>query len=677
MPHAGAYAATRIVVFPLVNQSGDKITQWISYAPPESFYRALGSMLEIRMWDPAFLFVVDSSGWTMASDSLLRIHWTRWEWDAALGGSYSVVDGGIIAQLKLYLVKGGRITIKKIIARAPVSNVPTLCADVLAQTLEGLNLRLSASDQARLLRPIVNSEAYPTYVAAYGYEMRGENSAAITAYSRVCELDPSCAAAFCRIGALYAAGNTVDSARISYDKCLSTGSIDPALVAKAADFYVDHALPEKSSSFIRANQQVLEQTAIGMKAIGKSLLVSGGLQRAIAAVNRALAMGEADLDIDFILGKAYLATEDFAQASEIFNRLVKYRPDCMMYYALLGSAYRLSGRLMESAKVLENAARISPDNLQICLTLAQTYVDIGWFKNAYQALLRAKEKAPESPEIFVDLGVVLWHLGKHDEAATLLKQAEKLGLNKQSALVNEANLLVLSGENRKAISGYRRADKAGKKSEIILMNLGNAYMSIGKLREASQCFEEVLSMTPQRLDVLTLQADIAEKRKKDKDAEIYLRKIIDLSPHNLEAVERLTVIFERQKRFKEALDPIETYLNDFPNSKTALLLQAHCYHAMEWYEVAMMKYQAIIRDFPDSWEGYLGLGKTMYDAIVFKNFRDYDKAIYYLKIAGDKAANNPEPDYLIGAIYLNYKNYRELALDYLKKALSKTTDDSF
>jgi len=673
-----AHCASRVALFPLVNKSGDKVIEWISYAAPESFYRAMSSIQDFRVWNPTFLFVLDTAGWTMASDSLLRIHWTRWEWDAAIGGSYTQEDGGVKVELKMYTVKGGRVNKKTAIARAPIENVSTLWPDLLRQILENLGLALNASEQARLMRPIMGiAAAYPTYIAGYGYEMQGKYSAAITAYSRVCELDPSCAEAFCRIGKLYAVGNLADSARIYFKKCESVGSADPELIAEVADYYVDHELPEKSAAFIRANRLVLEQTSSGMKAIGKSQLLSGELQRAIATLNRALAMGCADLDVDFNLGKAYLATEDFLKASDVFNRLVKYRPDCPMYYALLGSAYRSSGRLMESARVLENAAKIAPDNIQVGMTLAQTYVDIGWYKNAYQALIRAKEKSPETPEIYVDLGVALWHMGKHDEAAEMLKHAEKMGLSKQAVLANQANILALGGDIRSAISLYRKADKMGKKNETVLMNLGNAYLAIGKAAQASQCFDEVLGMAPRRLDVLTLQAGIAEKRKKDKDAELYYRKIIDLAPHNLDAVEHVTALLKRHKRFKEALEPIEAYLNDFPNNKTALLLQAGCYHDMEWYEVAMMKYQGIVRDFPDSWEGYLGLGKTMFDAIRFKNFRDYDRAIYNLKIAGEKAPLNPEPDYLIGVIYLDYKKYRELALDHLKEALRRATDESF
>jgi tetratricopeptide (TPR) repeat protein len=632
-------------------------------------------MEEFQVWEPAFLMSADTVGWTMESDSLLKLHWTRWGWDVACGGSYSLREGAVAVEIKLYIVKNGRVHRQLVSGVASVDGVERLCSDLFQKVIEAIGFTFPQSDMDRILRPLMHSPAaFQTYEAGYAYEMRRDYTAAITAYCRAFELDPSCAEAPCRIGKLYALGNAADSARTYFHKCESLAAGAPEIIAAIADFRTDHDVPEKALDFTRQYRMVLEQTSGGMKAIGKSLLLSGELQRAIAMLNRAVAKGAEDLEIDFVLGRAYLEAADYVKASDVFNRLIKYRPECMRYYALLGTAYRGGGKLMESAKVLENAVQIDPNNVQICMNLAQTYFAIGWYKDARQLLLRAREKQPDMPELCIDLGVVSWHMGKHDEAEALLKRAEKLGMTKQSVLAGEANIMLLGGDAKKAVALYRKADKAGKKSVIILKDLGNAYLALGNLRDASKCFDEALSMEPDRLDLLLLQADIAEKRKNDKDAEGYYRKIIDVSPHNLDAVERLVAVLKRQDRFKEALEPLESYLNEFPNGKDALIMQADCYRAMGWYEVAVMKYQTIVRDFPDASEGYVGLGACMYDAIRYKNARDYDKTIYYLKIAGEKNKSDPQPDYLMGLIYMDYKNYGELAIDQWKKALAKTQD---
>ena len=670
-----ADALTRITVNPLVNKSGGKVYEWISAAIPESFFRQAQCLQGFQIWEPTFLFSADSTGWTMESDSLLKQNWDRWGWDAACGGSYSVLEGTITIELKVYSVKNGRVFRKKLVEKGEQKSIGALCSGLFLQFLRSVDYTPAAAQQQCIARPLTGSvDAYATYVAGYGFEMRRNFSAAITAYYRAVEIAPGFSDALCRIGKMYAAAGVLDSARTFFDKCGFSGNA--TIAAEVADFYAHHELPEKSLKFLQANRQLLEQTAAGMKAIGESLLLTGEQQRAIAILNRALAQGPSDLETDFVLGKTYLSVGDFTKASDVFNRLVKYRPDCVRYYALLGNAYRSSGRLMESAKVLENADKLENGNVTILVNLAQTYFDIGWLSDAEQLLLRAQEKEPDGIEICVNLGVVYWRMGKRDRAAALFTRAGKLGIHLQSVYNNQGNILFLGGDADKAVDWYLKAEKAGRKNEVVLLNLAQAYLSMNKLNKAAYYFEEVRRMSPERLDVLIQLADIADKRKKQGEAELNYRKILDLSPHNEDVLVKLLAIMIKQERYKEALEPLEAYLNDFPNNKKMALLQADLYNRMGWYEVSAMKFQNIIRDFPDSWEGFFGLGKDMFDVIRFKNGRDYDKAIYYLKTASDLNRTDPRPEYIIGTIYMDYKNFRELALDNWKNSLAKATAPS-
>jgi tetratricopeptide (TPR) repeat protein len=670
-----ADALTRMMINPLVNKSGNKVYEWISAAVPETFFRQAEGLPGFQVWEPTFLFNADSTGWTMESDSLLKQNWNRWGWDAACGGSYYVSDDAVTFELKVYTVKNGRVFRKKLDAKGDKKSIEQLCGGLFLQFLGTIDFTPTPAQRQTIARPIASSvDAYATYVAGYAFEMRHNYSAAITAYSRAMEIDPGLSTACCRIGKLFAAAGAIDSARKFFDRCASGPPGGPMIAADVADFYAQHELPEKTLKFLGANRPLLDQTATGMKAVGESLLLTGELQRAIAVLNRALAQGPSDLETDFILGKAYLSTGEFAKASDVFNRLVQYRPDCLRYYALLGTAYRNSGRLMESAKVLENAGKIDGDNVTVLVNLAQTYFEIGWLNDAEQLLLRAQEKEPDAVEICVNLGVVYWRMGRRDQAADLFARAGKLGKHLQSVFNNQGNILFLNGDAEKAIDWYLKAQKSGKKSDVVLLNLALAYLSINKLNKAAYYFEEVQRMSPERLDVLIQLADIAEKRKKNADAELYYRKILELSPHNEHALVQLLNIIMKKERYKEALEPLESYLNDFPNNKKMLLLQADLYDRMGWYEVSVMKYQLIVRDFPDSWEGYFGLGKTMFDVIRYKNGRDYDKAIYYLKTASGLNRTDPGPEYVMGTIYMDYKHFRELALDSWKSALTKATE---
>jgi tetratricopeptide (TPR) repeat protein len=668
-------AVTKIAVFPLVNKSGEKSLDWTAFFAAESFDRVQQYCPDIQVISPAFLFPVDSTGWTMLSDSLLKTHWLRWGWNVACGGTYTVLQGKIYCDMRILLLKNGRPQKKTVSISGSVDSIDALANGLYFQVASLIGYPLSKAQQQALRRPLSASPAArATYCAGFGFEMQNNIPAALTSYARCVELDPSFAYALCRMARLYRACGAMDRSREFFGRALSQSENIPVIVASAADFYVGNDPASKALDFVKKHQAVLEQTAEGMTAIGKSMLLAGELQRAIAMLTRAVAKGPPDNEADFILGRAYITSGDFAKAIDVFNRLVKYQPDCVRFYALLGAAYRSSGRIMEALKILEQSNAAAPGTVVLQVNLAQTYFDLGWYDKAELLLTSVLQKNPDVPDLYVDLGVLCWFTGKHKEAGEYFDQAARMGKNMQSAINNEANILVLTGDVGKAIDLYRKADRIGGRNEIILTNLANAYLAKNRLDDAAACYGAVLALSPDRLDVLEKCALIAEMRTRDADAINYLRKILEIAPHDKEALASMAGIMMKLKQFKEAIEPVEAYLNDFPLDKKFLVLCAELYRQMGWYEVAAAKYETIVKDFPDDPDGYLGLGKSLFDLIQFKNGKDYDKAIYYLKLAVERDKTNPEPEYIMGMIYQDYKNYRELALDSFKAALSKATD---
>lgn len=90
-----SFGVTKILVFPLVNKSQEKTLEWLVPLVPEYFARCIPLCEDCQVLDPAFLFPVDSAGWTMASDSLLKVHWLRWGWNSACGGTFYAANGRI------------------------------------------------------------------------------------------------------------------------------------------------------------------------------------------------------------------------------------------------------------------------------------------------------------------------------------------------------------------------------------------------------------------------------------------------------------------------------------------------------------------------------------------------------------------------------------------------------
>jgi tetratricopeptide (TPR) repeat protein len=419
---------------------------------------------------------------------------------------------------------------------------------------------------------------------------------------------------------------------------------------------------------------LLNQSSIGMKVMGEYLIHQGEYQRAIAALTKAIALGPADLETEFLQGQSYLVSGQYDLAAEIFNRLVGRRPDHLGYYALLGNAYRRAGRLMESVRVLESAGKLDPDDIAVLLNLGHTYFDLGWLQKAEQLLLHARELNPDLVEIDINLGVVYWLMGKTKTARTLFDRAGRSPRSAQAAFNNEANILFQAKDTRKAIELYRRADKAGKRNETVLFNLGMAYLNIGKLKEANESFEELLRLSPDRLDVLTMQAGINQNRGDTAAAVLYYRRILDQSPYHEGALRGLVSVLNNQAKFQESIDVIERYLADFPNAREIRVIQAETYRQMGWGEVALMKYEYMTRDFPAYAEGYAGYARTLYSLVVAGKKDDFDNVIFQIKNAAVRAPQSPEPDYYAGLIYADYKGFPDLALQQFNLALGKAAD---
>jgi len=200
--------------------------------------------------------------------------------------------------------------------------------------------------------------------------------------------------------------------------------------------------------------------------------------------------------------------------------------------------------------------------------------------------------------------------------------------------------------------------------------LAVSYLALHDIKNASRYFDKVLSIAPDRPDILIQQAEIAEQQEKAKAAEELYRHILGQTPDDENVCVHLAGLLIKQKRYKEALDPVEAFLKASPTSTKVQMLQAQLYEKMGWYDVAVMHYNTILSDNPDSREANLGLGRSIYYSPKTKKDIQYDNAIYYLKKASSLDPNDPEPDFVIGNIYMDKKKYRELALTHWKKSLS-------
>jgi tetratricopeptide (TPR) repeat protein len=667
----------RFVFFPFREEKPSGLCDWVRYALPELCFLKLHSITGINVWDPVTLFQIDSSAYLMKNDSLLIKHKNRWEWDIAIGGDFTVDNDTLRVKTNVYWATGKQDDLKmELKFISDLENVDALCNELVFRVFNIVKYDLKKDDSIAIRKKhFSNPDAFKTFSHGLGFEMQGDNNAAVTAYNRAVELDPDFSYAWCSLSNLYDKNGYYDLAFKGFSHVPDCKYKDNYTIAAAADFMIEKSVPSLAYKYIEAHNAELEKTAEGKLVIGKEYLALGEYQRAFAVLTQAIAAGPSNLEIHFTLGNAYLLAGEYKKATDLFNELVKYHPENLRYYSSLGAAYRNSGSLMESSMILESALKIDPQNTTILVDLAQTFYKLKWYQRARQLLQKAIDIDPKLDIAYVNLGVVYWFEGRKDEARRSFERAATVPISQRASYNNLGNIFSLEQNGRKAIKAYSKADKFGKKNVTVQYNLAIAYQKAGKLKKAVYYYNELLRLSPDRVDIMLQAALLTEKLGRFSDAESYYRKILDFYPYHRETIYNFVRIQSRDKRFKEAVKPVETYLEHFPSDKDMLVLLCNIYLDMGWYEVAIMKYNFIIRDFPEAAEGYWGVARSMYDMIMFKNAKNYDQTIYALKLASDHSPENPEPDILAGNLYLDYKNYKDLAIEHFEKALARSKNE--
>ncbi len=667
----------RVVVYPLESNTVSDTDHWISYALPELVERK-GLISEgIKVWDPVFMFRQDTISVLSGTDSLISVHRNRWQWDAALGGNYSVHQDSVFIELDVISFKGKDVLEKiELKHSGDLKNIESILTDLLLNAFDLLNVNISNNDSTNFKKNCkATIAAYQTYVAGFGLEMQGNYEGAITAYHRAVELDGQFDRALCRLANLYLYNEKTALAQELFSK-LPAKVDDPITAADIANFYVASGQQKEARKFIDSHYQLLEKSSYGLKVIGKKYLSDGEYQRAIAMLMKASAVGVSDLDVELHLGLAYLSTADYNRATELFNRLIRFRPDYFRFYCCLGAAHRKAGRLMESCRVLETALEKAPDNATILNELATTYIELKWYNRAIQLLLQALEKSPQLHDTYVNLAVVYWYTGQKSESYSWLGKAKQFDHLRQSAFINHGNILYSEGKKITAIRMYKKAIKNGGKNITVYQNLARVYENSGKFKKAYLYYRECLRLSPNHTGLLLKLATISDSMHLYSEAENYYQKFLDASPYQKTVLNRYVNLLVKTGKLEEAVKPIESYLSYIPSDKECMLLLAEIYLKMRWYEVALMKYQTIIRDFPENAEGYLGAGRSIIEMIQNKGIGKFEEAIYVLKQAAALAPQDVRADILIGDIYMQYKGYRELAADHWKRALGNVKDAS-
>ncbi len=148
---------------------------------------------------------------------------------------------------------------------------------------------------------------------------------------------------------------------------------------------------------------------------------------AIEYLTRARAVDRNDLEVLNNLGAAYLRTEKFTAATDVFESIVSLRPDLFEPLYNLGVCYQQNNRHADALNAYNRALEIRPDDPFAWNNKGRAHESLGQLREAAQAYSRASDLRPTEIVFARNATVMLSKAGMAGDAARYMERVNQLG----------------------------------------------------------------------------------------------------------------------------------------------------------------------------------------------------------------------------------------------------------
>jgi tetratricopeptide (TPR) repeat protein len=413
-----------------------------------------------------------------------------------------------------------------------------------------LSLALAAADHAQAQ---TSRAEEPHGTAGYYFllgrhlESQGKVDEAIAAHHKAIDMDPDSAELRAELAALYArqdrAVEAVDAAEAALKRDAGNKEANRILGTVLAA-YADQKRP------IRAGDDPSTYAA-----------------RAIAALEKARSDRGSDIGLDLTLGRLYLQTRAYENATASLRRVVDERPDYPDAALLLANAQESAGQTGEAVQTLATAVKWNPRFVRGYLRLAELSEKEGQWQTAADAYARVQALNARGVDVTSRRAAALLNAGKAAEARELLRAP---------AAATNADLMVLylfavaqrqtqdiSGAEETAHRLRARAPNDPRGSYVLAQILESKRDYVG----AEKALRDILSRDPEDATALNhLGYMLAERGERLTEAIGLIERALKLEPDNPSFLDSLGWAYFQQGKIDLADRPITDAAAKLPNS---------------------------------------------------------------------------------------------------------------
>jgi adenylate cyclase len=302
---------------------------------------------------------------------------------------------------------------------------------VAKQIVEALKLKLSFSEKVSLTkRQTANAQAYDLYLRGQDYLYRMSKRGteyAMQLFEKAIELDPRYAAAYagcsCAYGPMY------------------------------QWFSREEHYRDKAQEFSFKALMYDGNLAEAYTAMGLSYFIWGKFDEAAASGRKAIELDPEDFIACWTLGRIQFSNGAFAEALELFQRVIDIKPGFYVAHADLKQTYAGLGRVAEAdaanreiLEMMPNYLLQNPDDYRARMMHAITLAEVGETAKAIAEGASALELSPGDSLMFYNGACLYAVLGEKRRAIDALRQAMALGYSSIAWMKHDPDLDSLRDE---------------------------------------------------------------------------------------------------------------------------------------------------------------------------------------------------------------------------------------
>ncbi|GHG02547.1 XrtA/PEP-CTERM system TPR-repeat protein PrsT [Thalassotalea marina] len=363
-----------------------------------------------------------------------------------------------------------------------------------------------------------------------------------------------------------------------------------------------------------------------------------------------------------MLGKTYMATQEYEKAERYFLDLTQARPDFFLAWQDLGRLQLEIGQVNNAISSLEKSLALSEGNSETLLLLMTAMQESNNIEQALVYVEQLLQQVPNDSKLVQRKAVMLGMKGQHQQAKSLFEQAASLDNSNVEAVVHLARMDMVNGDLPSARQRLNTALTKFPDSAPLLVEIGDTFWKKSEISQAKNYYDKAYSIDRKSELALNRLLDVAISRNDVNEAISLAKDYLVRENHNANIHQRLANAYMQAKDYKEAMSAFQLAVKHVANKSPVLLNFANAQLAIQDFNGAILNYKKAIAWNNNFFAAYLALIKA------YNLTAEPEKALDVVNELSKHIKLPGLAEKLTGDVYLAAKQY-DLAEKHYKNSL--------